>query len=294
MGTMADLVADTKRQVYGALSEQINLIAAPATAGATSIVLQYDVSGITQGKIVSSGLNVWWVQGVDPTSNTIYVVPGFDNSPKNAVATGDIVTIHPRVTTWALFDRLNKEILRLSAPENGLYRELDSTSAIDPTWQTYDIPTADSGFVSILRVRYRQPGSPDLWIDLPKKAYEVQESPASVRVRLRRGVPVGGLLQFLYAAPFSKATALTDDLLTVCGVPESMQDIPVLGAAYRLIRTTESQRNQLGSQGDTRRPSEVPGMVNLQTSQLIERDYLRRVQEESGRLISRTPYNRSI
>lgn len=294
MTTMLDLVADTRRQVYGSMSEQLNLIATDAAAGADTLVMQLDVTGITPGKIIASGLNVWWVKGSDANSKTVYVVPGYDNSPKNAVVAGDVVTIHPRVTSWYLFTQINREIVRLSSPDTGLYKIGSWTAAVDPTWQTYDIPAASLGFSGLLRVRYLMPGTPDLWIDLPDKAYRVQVSDGYARVRLLRHVPSGTSIQFLYKGTFTQATSLTDDVVAVCGLSETMTDIPSLGAAFRLLRTTETQRGQIGAQGDTRRPSEVPAMSNLQSSQLLERDYQRRVQEEMSRLLGRVSYQRSL
>ena len=294
MTTMTDLVADTRRQVYGSLTEQLNIVAAPAAAGAGSIVLEMDVTGVTPGKVLSCGLNVWWVKGADANSKTVYVIPGFDNSPKQAVAAGDIVHVHPRVTSWSIFTQLNREIQRLSSPETGLYRIGTWTSPVDPAWQTYDIPSGALVFNGLLRVRYLMPGTPDVWFDMPESAYRVQQTDAGARIRLLRAVPAGSTMQFVYRAPFAQATSLTDDVSTVCGLADTMFDIPPLAVAYRLLRTTESQRNQISSQGDTRRPQEVQSMSNLQTSQLIERDYQRRVQEEFSRLVARMSYRRSL
>lgn len=294
MTTMLDLVADTRRQVYGTLSEQLNLIAAPAAAGATSLTMSMDVTGITPGKVISSGLNVWWVQGSDANSKTVYVIPGFDNSPKQAVAAGDMVYVHPRVTSWYLFNQINREITRLSSPDNGLYKISSWTAPVDPTWQTYDIPTEAANLTGILRIRYLMPGTPDMWLDLPDKAYRMQINDGTSRIRLLRHVPSGTTIQFLYKGPFTQATTLDDDVVDVCGLSDTMTDIPSLGAAFRLLRTTETQRGQITSQGDTRRPSEVPAMSNLQSSQLLERDYQRRVQEELARLIQRVSYVRSL
>lgn len=294
MTTMLDLVADTRRQVYGTLSEQLNTLASPAVAGATELVMSMDVTGITPGKVISSGLNVWWVQGADANSKTVYAIPGYDNSPKQDAAAGDIVYISPRVTSWYLFNQINREITRLSSPDIGLYKISSWTAPVDPTWQTYDIPTEAASLTGILRVRYLMPGTPDLWIDLPDKSYRMQMSDGVSRIRLLRHVPSGTSIQFVYRGPFTQATALDTDIVADCGLTDSMTDIPALGAAFRLLRTTETQRGQITSQGDTRRPSEVPALANLQSSQLLERDYQRRVQEELSRLINRVSYQRSM
>jgi hypothetical protein len=71
-----------------------------------------------------------------------------------------------------------------------------------------------------------------------------------------------------------------------------MLDIPPLGAASNLLRTTESRRTQISSQGDTRRPDEVPVSSNSSIASQLDRQYRDRVQEEMIRLVNRIPIYR--
>ncbi len=118
MTTIKDLVADARRMTYGSMTEQINLIDGTLAPGATTIPLQLDISGITPGMVLSSGLNVWYVTGSSPGDKQVFVVPGYDNSPQEAAADGDIVIVKPKVTDWYLFNVINDEITRLSSPTN--------------------------------------------------------------------------------------------------------------------------------------------------------------------------------
>ena len=47
MTTIADLVADARRMTYGAMTEQINLISSNAAAGADTLQMELDITGIT-------------------------------------------------------------------------------------------------------------------------------------------------------------------------------------------------------------------------------------------------------
>jgi len=299
MTTMLDLVSDTRRMAFGSNNDQINLVAQTYTAEDTSLVLDMDVSGITQGMIISGGLNVWFVRGIDTASNSVNVIPGFDNSPKKDLAVGDFVFIKPKVTDWYMFQTMNQEILRLSSPENGLYQVASWTEDVDPTWQTYEIPEEALNMISLLRVRYRMPGSPDVWYDIPNNAYRMQlnsgsESDLTSYIRLLRNIPSGTEIQFLYKAPFNQATELSDSVTDVCGLGASMVDIPTLGCLATLLRTGESQRGQVQVQGDARRANEVVAGSNLNTAARVERDYKMRILEEAARLTSRISYIRSI
>jgi len=293
--TIKDLVAETRRMAYGSMSEQLNLVGAVAAAGATSIVLDMDITGITPGMLLSSGLNVWYVRGSEPSTKTVFVIPGIDNAPLAAVALNDFVYIKPKVTDWYLYELINTEIIRLSSPENGLYRIDSWTADVDPTYQTYEIPTADAtSLIGVLRVRYRMPGTSDVWIDIPSKSYTVQMNDGVSRIRLLRNIPSGTEINFQYKASFVKGTSLSSDVTTVCGLTDTMTDIPPLGALGTLMRTTESRRNQVQQQGDARTAAEVSSGRNLTSGQISDRDYKARVQEEYIRLVQRVPIVRSI
>jgi hypothetical protein len=295
MTTIKDLVAETRRMAYGSMSEQLNLIGAAAAAGATSIVLDMDVTGITPGMLLSTGLNVFYVRGTEPSTKTVFVIPGIDNAPLAAVAVNDFVYIKPKVTDWYLYELINTEIIRLSSPENGLYRIDSWTADVDPTYQTYEIPTADAtSLIGILRIRYRMPGTSDVWIDIPSKSYTAQMNDGVSRIRLLRNIPSGTEINFQYKASFVKGTSLSSDVTTVCGLTDTMTDIPPLGALGTLMRTTESRRNQVQQQGDARTASEVSSGRNLTSGQISDRDYKTRVQEEYIRLVQRVPIVRSI
>jgi hypothetical protein len=293
--TINDMIADAKRQTYGSLTDQLNLIAAVSAPSATTITLELDVSGITAGMTLSSGLNVWYVKGIDVSSKSVYVIPGYDNSQQDATAIGDFVYIKPRVTDWFLFNVMNQEIVKLSSPSNGLYKIKSVAFDVDPTWQTYELDPADAAdFTGMLRARYLIPGSTDVWLDIPDKSYRVQINEGTSYIRLLRNIPSGTQIEFLYKGPFSQATSLADDPVADCGLTASMVDIPPLGCISTLLRTTDSRRNQVQQQGDARRAGEVGGTANSQIALQIDRQYRDRVQEEYARLVSRVSIVRSL
>ena len=294
MTTMADMVAEVRRNVYGTMAENINIVAQPYTAGADSLILELDVTGITPGTMISSGLNTWYVKGTSPTTNTIFVIPGYDDSPQVNASVNDIVYIRPRMTAWYAFNQLNDQIKRLSSPMLGLYR-LDSWVAdVDPTYQTYVIPTGDTDLLDVVRVRYLMPGTPDMWADIPTKDWKWQNGQSEQRVQLLINVPSGTQIEFVYRAPFSAATSLSDNVETVCGLSSTMLDIPPLGVSAALLRTTEARRNQVQTQGDPRRATEVSITGNSSMAREFQRQYQYRVDEEYARLISKTPIYRGI
>lgn len=294
MSTVADLVADVRRKVYGSMTENVNLAQVSASAGQTSIQLELGVDGIQKGMLLSSGLNVWFVKGVYSTDNTVFVIPGYDNSPKNAVTAGDMVYVRPRMTDWYAFNSINDQLRSLSSPDAGLYKIGTWVAEVDPTYQTYVVPVEAADMINILRVRWRWPGTTDVWSNLAPRHYRWQYSTEQNVVRLLLSIPSGTEVEFTYKAPFSMATSLDDDPVADLGLTDSMLDIPALGAAIELLQTTESRRTQISSQGDSRRADEVPVTSNSSIAGQLQRVYKSRVQEEMSRLVTRMPIYRGL
>jgi len=291
MTTMNDLIFDVKRTAYAGLPEKVNLVSASANAGATTLTLELDINGITEGSIISSGLNVWYVKGALSNTNQVFVIPGYDNSPQSSVAPGDMVYVRPTVTHWRIFNSLNDEIRRLSSPAVGLYSLQYWTVESDPTYQTYPVP-ASATVTDIARVRFRMPGTTDVWGDLPNSAYRYDK--VNGLVQLLRMVPSGTDVQFIYKAPFVAATSIDDDVQTVCKLSSTMNDIPVLGVVMGLMQTTETRRNTTQIQGDTRRAAEVGAGANANAASMMRREYNERVTEEYARLTSSLPIFKGI
>jgi len=294
MPTMADAIADVRRMTYGSMSEKINIVNVSSSAVVTEVALELDVSGIQEGMILSSGLNVWYVKGASVSDRKVFVVPGIDNSPVGGVSAGDLVYVRPRMTDWYAFNLLNDEIRALSAPTNGLFKVGSWTVDSDPTYQTYTVPEAAADMQDLIRVRYRLPGTPDVQIDLPVSAWRWRPTATSNVVQLTRNIPMGTEVTFVYKAPFTAATALSDDLVTTCGLAESMTDIPPLGVVTSLLSTTESRRIQVQTQGDARRADEVPATSNSAAAREMRRVYRDRIQDEYARLRAKYPIFRGV
>jgi hypothetical protein len=148
--------------------------------------------------------------------------------------------------------------------------------------------------VNLLRVRWRWPGTPDVWSDLAPRHYRWVYSADQNRIRLLLSIPSGTEIEFTYKAPFTLATSLADDPVADLGLSDSMLDLPSMGAAVELLMTTESRRTQVQTQGDSRRSDEVPVTANSSIASALQRQYRARIQEEMTRLVTRIPIYRGV
>jgi hypothetical protein len=289
MTIMRDLIADTRRLAYGSMADQLNFLSAEALPGAADLDMSMDVDNITPGMVLSCGLNVYYVIATNPSARRVTVYPGYDNSRNDALPVGSPVMIRPRVTDWLLFGYVNDVVKALSSTTHGLYREGSwEDPNLNQVWGTYPIPADAADMTNLIRVQTMYFYSTDLWVDVPMNLVDWQ--PERGIVRIKGAIPMGFPIKFDYKAPFKPAAGLTDDVHVDMGLPDTMHDIPALGAAVRLLRTTENRRSQIHNQGDSRRAGEAQPGMNTSAATDFNREFRQRVNDEYARLVNRNPF----
>jgi hypothetical protein len=96
-------------------------------------------------------------------------------------------------------------------------------------------------------------------------------------------------LRVVYKTAFTPLTSESESFETNAGLPLSCEDIIVLGTQIRMIAPRETKRSFSESQGDTRRPEEIPvGGVSgtLTNLRALKRD---RIQAEAAKLTRQYP-----
>ena len=99
------------------------------------------------------------------------------------------------------------------------------------------------------------------------------------------GLPIH--VQFL--SPFNPLVNLTDDLTTVAGIPNTMYDLPDLGAALRLMDPREVKRNFYEAQPDPRKAVEIPPQAVANSAAKLEARRTMRINAEADRIMSVYP-----
>lgn len=300
-----DLVADTRRIAYGSMSDQLNFLDGDHPLGAAELKMVMDLNAIQPGMVLSAGLNVYYVIGVDAGKKLVTVYPSYQNSLNEALPAGTPVMIRPRVTDWVIFQNLNDAIRKMSSNTYGLYRLGVETVAWSPlNWNIY--PLVSTNVQSIVAVNYREDWWNGDWKRLPDKAWRWESKENAIRLLDRYGdtypyndgTPVNthswqNNLEVTFRSPFVTATALTDDVVVDLGLTPSMVDIPPLAAAETLVRTTESRRTQIHAQGDPRRADEVGVGANTNAARDLRRQFDQRCEDEYARLINANPWMQS-
>jgi hypothetical protein len=232
---------------------------------------------------------VFYVESVNTSTGVATVVPGFQGSTEANHSDGALAYINPRFTRWDVSQAINDEILSLNSPENGLGTVTSVLLTYVPAFAGYDLTSAFDGRASrVLEVSYKIAPPVRTYPLIRRGDYRVirgqstsqSDFPSGNGIIFYKNAYPGLPITVQFLAPFAPLVNLTDDLLTVAGIPLSAQDIVTMGAEIRLAPDREIARNNAGSQPDPRKAPEVPPGAIQQSTTKLEARRQRRIDEE--------------
>ena len=288
MTTAGQLIDRTVSGLLAGTVEERNKVASPVGASDTTMTMLYPLGGLRDGSVFELDNEQMYVWSSNSSSKTLTVERGFNGTTAASHDTGAIATVSPRFPRSSVLDQLNSDLNDLSSPMNGLFQVKTVDLAYNGSDRMLNI-TGATDMIDLFDVRYR---------------YLNDDYPVLREVRLLRDMPTGdfasgfalaldqftraGTIRVIYKAAYgtfsSEASTVTD-----VGASAYLDDLLVLGAQMRLMAGREIKRNFTESQGDTRRPEEVPsGAVSNSMIQLqrLRRD---RIQAEAARLNRQYP-----
>ena len=288
MTTAGQLIDRVVSGLLAGTVEERNKVASPVGASDTTMTMLYPLGGLRDGSVFELDNEQMYVWSSNSSSKTLTVERGFNGTTAASHDTGAIATVSPRFPRSSVLNQLNSDLNDLSSPMNGLFQVKTVDLAYNGSDRMLNI-TGATDMTDLFDVRYR---------------YLNDDYPVLREVRLLRDMPTGdfasgfalaldqftraGTIRVIYKAGYgtfsSEASTVTD-----VGASAYLDDLLVLGAQMRLMAGREIKRNFTESQGDTRRPEEVPsGAVSNSMIQLqrLRRD---RIQAEAARLNRQYP-----
>lgn len=292
MSTVSDWMERARGYLQGAQADVVNMLEESYAPGDDEIVLTYEPDGISKGATISAGRACFMVWSVDAPAKTLAVTGGWQGASDVAVAAGTILRVKPRYLDHMLFQAVQESLAELSSPEIGLFGvgqvEIDYVSSTS----VYDLIDA-ADLEDILTVSIVNPDDvTDRWPVLSQNQWELRrivataEFPSGLQLRINYPTQdlVGTTMVVTYKKAFTIPTDTDIDTSTV-GLPDGADDLPALGAAQRLIYSTEARRTSVHAQGDPRRAQEVPAGSGLGAARAISALYRQRCQQEYARLV---------
>lgn len=261
-----------------------------ATVEETTFTFDFEAGkAIRPGAYLCVDLEVVYVWTYNEATRVATVQRAMQGSTAAPHAAGALVQVQPRVSQ---FDVLTQIVHDIDSWPPSLYQTATTTISGGVTTRAYDLP-GTTGITRILEIRRSRTGtSPTLvrkWrLDLNA---DTTTFPSGRSIVFPNGWDTGDTIEIVYAKPFdTSAVTLTTSLATI-GLTDSMKDIPVYGAAARLVR--EAPRTETQPQGQARLADEVPPGHLGNTSAALWKKRDDRIHQEIARLRELYPQRRA-
>jgi len=286
--TAQTIVDQARRDLLAGVVEERNKLASQINVSATTLSGTYDLRGIREGAVIEIGSELMYVWAT--SGSTVTVERGFAGSIPTSHAAGALITVKPRFPNQMMLDHLNDELSDLSSPANGLFQIKVCQRPYNGTDRAVDL-TGVTDVLSVHEVRWRYDN--DEWVEVRRWRLSRNAAPGDFASGLMlifdMPPPQSADIRVVYKAPYSRLSSLSQDLTTVAGLQQSLEDVVRMGVQLRSMVGREVKRNFTEGQGDTRRAQEVtPGSVQA-SWRGIAAIRQQRIEAEQARLSSQYP-----
>ena len=289
MSTVGTVIDRTVRQLMSGTVEERNKITSAINATVTSVTFQYDLSGIRPGGVIQIDNELMYVWEISAGSKSVTVERGWNGTTAAAHAASSVATVDPKFPRAQILEAMNAELDDLASPMNGLFQIKILELNYNGTDLMVNLPTTDK-IIDLISVSLRYISTDYIKVrrcrlirDLPNDDFNT-----GYAIRFDEQVRAGRMV-IVYKSPFTNITTESQNIQNVTGLPTSCEDILIIGSQIRLVGPREIKRNFTESQGDTRRPDEVPsGSVGNSITNLLRmrRD---RITSEAAKLMRQYP-----
>ena len=270
------LQQDRSTHLLQAVSTTTSTIASPT-------VLQLASTELGKGT-VEVGEELMWVDSFDRIANTATISPygrGYLGTTASTAAAGTRVVISPTFPRYVVKKAINDTIRAIGS---SIFSVKQTTFTYNAAITTYELENLN--IKNILTMHWESIGPSKEWIRV--KRYDLDALPeintwgaTSQTVTIGDIITPGRTVKVVYATDPTALGTNSDIFTTVTGLPESVRDVVILGAAYRLLTYLDPARAAMVSpqadETDAKRPY---GSSSTATRQLFAL-YTQRLAEET-------------
>lgn len=288
VATVADLVDEVYTHLEPSSVGYLNRLTNAVDENDVTFVFDFaTAAAIKPNAYLCVDIEVVYVWDYDAATRTATVQRGMTGSIAAAHEVGALVQIQPRVSRFDVVKQLRHDI-RSWPPALFVAQTLELTQSSNVRGYNFD---ADNVY-RILDVRSTDVGDSPR----PVKGWRYEpdadttDYPSGKAIIFLDGAP-NRAIQVVYAAPFDLSSFAPSTTLDTIGLDPTMYEIPVLGAAARLVR--EAPRTDTRAQGQSRLAEEVPPMHAMNASKDLMRLRDNRIHQEIARLRESWPQRRA-
>jgi hypothetical protein len=270
------LQQDRSTHLLEAITTTTSTIASPT-------VLQLASTELGKGTI-EIGEELMWVDSFDRIANTATISPygrGYLGTTPSTAAAGTRVVISPTFPRYVIKKAINDTIRALGA---SIFAVKQTTFTYNASITTYELE--NKNIRNILTMHWESIGPSKEWIRV--KRFDFDALPeintwgaTSQTVTIGDIITPGRTVKVVYATEPEALSSNSDVFTTVTGLPESVRDVVIIGAAYRLLTYLDPARSAMVSpqadETDSKRPFGSSGNSTRQLFAL----YTQRLAEET-------------
>ena len=270
------LQQDKSTHLTAALATTTSTIASPT-------ILQLASTDLGKGTI-EIGEELLWVDSFDRIANTATVSPygrGYLGTTAATAAAGTRVVISPTFPRYVVKKAINDTIRALGA---SIFAVKQATFTYNAAITTYELE--NKNIRNILTMHWESIGPSKEWIRVKRFDFdalpEINTWGATTQtVTIGDIITPGRTVKVVYATEPEALSSNSDVFTTVTGLPESVRDVVIIGAAYRLLTYLDPARSAMVSpqadETDSKRPFGSSGNSTRQLFAL----YTQRLAEET-------------
>ena len=292
MTTLKNLIDDTQLDIQGFTYRQDRATYLTQACTSGDLILYVGSTDNIGKGIIEIDNEMMWVDSYDRQANTITIAPfgrGYNSTTASSHSINTKVVITPTYPKVAVQRAINDTI-------NAVYPKVFAVGATDVTFlasrTTYQVP---SEAIQILHMAWQTVGPTREWLPirqwrwdpLADTAYWGVSSPDGPSSGFSRTVSVydnilpGRTMHIVYAHLPNNLINDTDDFEATSGLPSSMRDVIIYGAAARLTSYVDPARISITSAAADEFDTKRPYGSGINVSKNLQNMYLARLEEES-------------
>ena len=297
--TIGNVIERVRRQLNSTMRTETNIVAAPVGVADTVVTFQFALSNsLRPGAVISIGTELMRVVSVEPNTQEVTVIRGWQDSEPSVVLAGTEASINPRFTRFDVFDALIDEI---ASWETEIYRIESYQWDVDSDVEAVELPANLAEAIGVVEVvRERNDDRIGVW---PRLKFRLQRGSVGtwdavstsgllIRLVFTPDQSRAGKIHALVAVPFDVGEPLAEssNLVTVLGMTPSQVDLLVQGIKVRLLADDENVRSSRQAADASLALNQYNAASNLEHLQVARAVYLRRYSDELNKLRAKYPY----
>ena len=294
--TVQSWIDETRDLLLTDYVEELATLSSGGLADTTGIVVDFElpalaVPGVVAGATIEVGTELMYVFSVTEAGRAT-VMRGYKGSTAQTHAARALVTVNPKFPAYQVLDALNHELADMSSPQNNLFQMKTVDFTFNAAQDGYNLTGVTDDILSIYQVSYSDPGSESSEPTIPsytlRRNRDTDTFASGYALILHGDAWPGQTVRVMYKTGFTSVTNASTALSAI-GLHSGAYDLPVIGAALRMMAARPIRREFLDEQGSSRRADEVPPGAVSASMRDLRALRMERMNAEATRLAGQYP-----